>query len=141
MTDETHDTTTPENVPDEWARTLRVTVEPEPDFDPNEDSKPPTIVFPDTTTAFSVFNDSTFGLLQAIRAEEPASISAAARLVERDKSNVHAQLRRMAAYGVVEFVESGTAKRPIVKYDRITFDVSVPLVGDTEDEVGSEAAA
>lgn len=141
MTEETHTTKTPENVSDEWARTLRVTVEPEPGFDPDGDSKPPTLVFPDTTTAFSVFNDSTFELLQAIRAEKPASISAAARLVERDKSNVHAQLRRMAAYGVVEFIENGAAKRPIVKYDRITFDVSVSLIGRSEDEASGELTA
>ena len=131
-----HAGTYPDSVPDEWARTLRVTIESDERSD--EDGTPnPTIAFPDVDTATAVFTDSTLALLRALNVHEPASIREAARLVERDKKNVHDQLRKLAAYGVVEFVEEGNAKRPVVAYDEIVFDFAVSLdssEGDSTDE-------
>ena len=99
-----HAGTYPDSVPDEWARTLRVTIESDERSD--EDETPnPTISFPDVDTAMAVFTDSTLALLRALNVHEPASIRETACLVERDKKNVHDQLRKLAAYGVVEFVE------------------------------------
>lgn len=90
------------------------------------------ISFPDVDAATAVFTESTLALLRALNAHEPGSIRETARLVERDKKNVHDQLRKLAAYGVVEFVKEGNTKRPIVAYDRIVFDFAVSLTSSDE---------
>jgi predicted transcriptional regulator len=49
----------------------------------------------------------------------------AARFVDRDIKQVSANLERLEAYGVVEFVDEGRAKRPVVPYAEI--DIRLPL--------------
>lgn len=56
------------------------------------------------------------------------------------QENVHDQLRKLAAHGIVEFVEEGNAKRPIVAYDQIVFDFSVSLKSE-RDHTDEPAAA
>lgn len=139
MSNEHHRTRTPDTVSDEWARTLRVTVAgTSPDDNREPDS--PTIEMRDTDHALSVFNASTLELLAAIRAHSPESIAEAARITGRKKSNVHPQLQRMAAFGVVEFEDHGTAKRPIVVYDEIKFDFAVSLDEEASEESASTVA-
>lgn len=69
-------------------------------------------------------------LLRTIVAEGPESIRETARLVERDVSDVHADLKRLELLGALDFEEggSGGAMRPVVPFDRIEFDVALPLV-------------
>ncbi|WP_435079155.1 transcriptional regulator [Halococcus sp. AFM35] len=135
-----HAGTYPDSVSDEWARTLRVTIDSDNRSD--ESGTPnPTISFPDVDTATAVFTDSTLALLRALNIHEPASIREAARLVERDKKNVHDQLRKLAAYGVVEFIMEGNAKQPVVTYDEIVFDFAVSLDSSDEDSADEPAAA
>ena len=133
-----HPGTYPESVPDEWARTLRVTVESDEHSD-ESGTEYPTVSFPDVDTATAVFTDSTLALLRALNVHEPSSIREAARLVDRDKKNVYDQLRKLAAYSVVDFVEEGNAKRPVVAYDEIVFDFAVSL--DSEEDRTDEPAA
>ena len=133
-----HAGTYPDSVPDEWARTLRVTVESDEQSD-EDGTEHPTLSFPNVDTATAVFTDSTLALLRALNVHEPASIREAARLVARDKKNVHDQLRKLAAHGIVEFAEEGNAKRPIVAYDEIVFDFAVSL--DSEEDRTDEPAA
>ncbi|GAA0471118.1 helix-turn-helix domain-containing protein (plasmid) [Halococcus dombrowskii] len=134
-----HAGTYPDSVPDEWARTLRVTVESDEQSDEGGTDHP-TLSFPDVDTATAVFTDSTLALLRALNVHEPASIREAARLVDRDKKNVHDQLRKLAAHGIVEFAQEGNAKRPIVAYDEIVFDFSVSLESE-RDHTDEPAAA
>jgi predicted transcriptional regulator len=133
-----HAGTYPDSVPDEWAQTLRVTVESDGESDESATDHP-TVSFPDVDTATAVFTDSTLTLLRVLNVHEPASIREAARLVDRDKKNVYDQLRKLAAYGVVEFVEEGNAKRPVVAYNEIVFDFAVSL--DSEEDRADEPAA
>lgn len=77
-----------------------------------------------------VFNDRTYRLLRVVRAEEPGSIRETARLVGRDVKNVHEELTRLEALGVVEFDQSGQAKRPVVPYDDLVIS---PFAGDAGD--------
>ena len=135
-----HAGTYPDSVPDEWARTLRVTVESD-ERSEGSDTPHPTISFPDVDAATAVFTDSTLALLRALNVHEPASIREAARLVERDKKNVCDQLRKLAAYGVVEFAEKGNAKQPVVAYDEIVFDFAISLDSSDEDRADEPAAA
>ena len=134
-----HAGTYPDSVPDEWARTLRVTVESDERSD-ESGTDHPTISFPDVDTATAVFTDSTLKLLRALNVHEPASIREAARLVGRDKKNVYDQLRKLAAYGVVEFTEEGNAKRPVVAYDEVVFDFAISLDSSDEDRADEPAA-
>lgn len=64
-------------------------------------------------------------LLETIRTVEPDSIRELARLVERDVSRVHDNVTELARLGVVELVQDGRAKRPVVGYDHI--EVEVPI--------------
>jgi predicted transcriptional regulator len=135
---EEHAGTYPDSVPGEWAQTLRVTVESDERSD-ESGTDHPTLSFPNVDTATAVFTDSTLALMRALNVHEPASIREAARLVERDKKTVYDQLRRLAAYGIVEFVDEGNAKRPVVAYDEIVFDFAVSL--DSERDRTDEPAA
>ncbi|WP_276248595.1 helix-turn-helix domain-containing protein [Haladaptatus sp. YSMS36] len=76
-----------------------------------------------------VFNATNIELLQTIAREHPGSIRELARLVERDVSPVHRDLKALESYGLVEFESEGRAKRPVVPYDEI--DIALPLTVDT----------
>ena len=134
-----HAGTYPYSVPDEWTRTLRVTVESEEQRD-ESDTDHPTLSFSDVGTATAVFTGSTLALLRALNVHEPASIREAARLVDRDKKNVYDQLRKLAAHGIVKFAEKGNAKRPVVACDEIVFDFAISLESE-EDRTDEPAAA
>lgn len=96
---------------------------------PDEDS-PRRLSFATTDQLAHVFTPRAIDLLQAIAQEEPASIREAARLVDRDIKQVSENLKRLEAYGVVEFFNEGRAKRPVVPYDEI--DIQLPLRGARE---------
>jgi len=86
--------------------------------------------FETTDQLAQVFTPRAIDLLQVIAQEEPASIREAARLVDRDIKQVSANLERLEEYEIVEFVENGRAKQPIVGYDEI--DIQLPLRQPTE---------
>lgn len=79
--------------------------------------QPTTITFPDEKLLAETFNEQTYTLLNVIRDEAPSSIRETARLVERDKKNVHEELTTLEALGVIRFEQEGQSKRPIVPYD------------------------
>jgi predicted transcriptional regulator len=89
---------------------------------------PRRLSFETTDQLARVFTPRAIDLLQAIARENPGSIREAARLVERDIKQVSENLHRLEEHGVVEFIEEGRAKRPIVPYDEI--DIRLPL-GET----------
>jgi len=97
--------------------------------DPDEDA-PRRLSFETTDQLAQVFTPRAIELLQAIAQEEPASIREAARLVDRDIRQVSENLERLEEYGVVEFVNEGRAKRPVVPCDEI--DIQLPLRGAVE---------
>jgi len=99
------------------------------DKTPDEDS-PRRLSFETTDQLAQVFTPRAIDLLQAIAQEEPASIREAARLVDRDIKQVSENLERLEEYGVVEFLNEGRAKRPVVPYDEI--DIQLPLRGAVE---------
>ena len=95
----------------------------------DEDS-PRRLSFETTDQLAQVFTPRAIDLLQAIAQEEPASIREAARLVDRDIKQVSENLERLEEYGVVEFLNEGRAKRPVVPYNEI--DIRLPLRGAVE---------
>ncbi|RLM88468.1 transcriptional regulator [Haloarcula sp. Atlit-7R] len=91
---------------------------------PEEDA-PRRLSFENTDQLAQVLTPRAIDLLQAIAQEEPASIREATRLVNRDIKQVSENLERLEEYGIVEFVNEGRAKRPVVPYDEI--DIQLPL--------------
>ena len=79
----------------------------------------------DPADADTVVRPTTIELLRAIAREEPTSIRSAARLVDRDVRQVHANLWELGQLGLVEFDRGGRAHRPLVEYDRIEVAVDV----------------
>lgn len=98
--------------------------------DTSADDAPRRLSFETTDQLAQVFTPRAIDLLQAIARNDPSSIREAARLVDRDIKQVSENLQRLAEYDVVEFVQEGRAKRPIVPYDEI--DIRLPLRKGTE---------
>nr|WP_303647888.1 transcriptional regulator [Haloarchaeobius amylolyticus] len=84
------------------------------------------VVFHDPGDVHLVTRPKSLELLRAIVQHEPASIRETARLVDRDVSQVHRNLTELEALHLVELVDEGNAKRPVVWYDAI--DIDLPLV-------------
>ena len=83
------------------------------DNTPDEHS-PRRLRFATTDQLAHVFTPRAIDLLQAIAQEEPASTREAACLVDRDIRQVSENLERLEEHGIVEFLNEGCAKRPIV---------------------------
>lgn len=77
-------------------------------------------------------------LLRTIARERPASIRETARFVERDVRQVHQNLEELEQLGLVEFEETGNAKRPHVWYDEL--NVELPLADDASGNPDSAEA-
>lgn len=95
-------------------------------------TQPTTITFPDEKLLAETFNERTYTLLYAIREHEPASIRETARLVGRDKKNVHEELTTLDALGVIRFEQDGQSKRPTFPYDDL---IIRPFGPSSEDSV------
>lgn len=68
---------------------------------------------------------SNLELVEAIAEHEPESIRDAASVVGRDYREVHRNLDELESLGVVEFEIGGRSKRPILRGDVDTIDVSI----------------
>lgn len=81
-------------------------------------------------------------LIQAIAAENPKSMRAAARLVDRDISDVHSDLKQLEVLGILELTEGGPsgAVQPVVPFDRIEMHIDYPLVDEFESEDAAASA-
>ncbi|WP_049947923.1 HVO_A0114 family putative DNA-binding protein [Candidatus Halobonum tyrrellensis] len=103
---------------------------------PDEDA-PHRLSFGDTDEMAVVFSPRAIDLLRTVAREEPASMREAARMVDRDIKDVSRNLDQLAEYGVVEFVEEGRAKRPVVPFDDI--EIRLPLRAGADDAEHVEA--
>lgn len=90
---------------------------PEPRFE---------VVYHDPADVHRVTRPKSLELLRAIVQHEPASIRETARLVDRDVSQVHRNLMELEELHLLNLVEEGNAKRPVVWYDAI--DIDLPLL-------------
>jgi predicted transcriptional regulator len=75
-------------------------------------------------------------LLRAIAADRPESMREAARLVDRDVSDVHGDLKHLEVLGILTLEEGGPggAMQPVVPFDRIEMHIDYPLVEDADDD-------
>jgi predicted transcriptional regulator len=68
-------------------------------------------------------------LLETIATESPQSMREVARLVDRDVSDVHTDLKQLEVLGILTFDDGGPggAMQPIVPFDRINIAIDRPL--------------
>ena len=92
--------------------------------------QPAIVRFPNESQLTDVFNERTYTLLGVIRDEQPDSIRETARLVGRDKKNVHEEFTTLEALGVIRFEEEGRAKRPVFPYDDLVVTPLTDRSGD-----------
>jgi predicted transcriptional regulator len=92
------------------------------------------VVFYDPADIHLVTRPKSLELLRAIVQHEPSSIRETARLVDRDVSQVHRNLNELEALHLIELVEDGHAKRPVVWYDSIDIDLPLASPGIDSDE-------
>lgn len=78
-------------------------------------------------------------LLREIAEHYPESMRDAARLVDRDVSDVHADLKRLETLGILDLEPGGPAgaMRPVVPFDRIQVNADFPLTADVDDTPAS----
>jgi predicted transcriptional regulator len=93
--------------------------------------QPAVVRFLNESQLTDVFNERTYTLLGVIRDEQPDSIRETARLVGRDKKNVHEELTTLEALGVIRFEEEGRAKRPVFPYDDLVVTPLTDRSGDS----------
>jgi predicted transcriptional regulator len=73
-------------------------------------------------------------LLETIAAASPQSMREVARLVDRDISDVHTDLKQLEVLGILTFEAGGPggAMQPIVPFDRINIDIDRALSSSTD---------
>ena len=92
----------------------------------------PTLSFTSYDDLMETLPPRTLELLEAVRQEAPSSINETARVVDRDVTNVHKELRRLAQLGIIFFEEVGQSKRPVVWFDKLVITLSFKTgTGDT----------
>ena len=92
----------------------------------------PTLSFTSYDDLMQTLTPRALDLIEAIRQEEPSSINATARVVDRDVKNVYEELNRLAQLGIIFFEEEGQSKRPVVWFDELTINLPFdPDAGDT----------
>lgn len=81
-------------------------------------------------------------LLQVVAKRSPDSMRAAARLADRDVSDVHADLKHLAVLGILDLEDGGPggAMQPVVPFDRIEMHIDYPLLDDADPD-GTPASA
>lgn len=64
-------------------------------------------------------------VMRAIMTDPPESIQALADRLERNYADVHADVALLAEHHIVYFETVGRAKRPVIPYETVEFDVAV----------------
>lgn len=90
------------------------------------------VVYHDPADVHRVTRPKSLELLRAIVQHEPGSIRETARLVDRDVSQVHRNLTELEELHLVDLVEDGSAKRPVVWYDAIDIDLPLRIPVDAD---------
>ena len=70
-----------------------------------------------------VTRDTTIDLINAIAEHEPESIRETARLVDRSPIDVKKNLDELERIGLVRLEEEGSAKRPVVWYEKLNLEI------------------
>ena len=85
--------------------------------------QPSTLSIADLETFGRIFRPTNLELLEAISTQDPESLRELARTVDRHPPEVLDNINELVDYGLVELVEEGRSKRPVVWYDEISVDM------------------
>ena len=66
-----------------------------------------------------VLSPSRMDLIRVVREAKPESVGALAKALKRPVESVSRDLKALSNYGVLEFVQDGKAKRPVIEKDMI----------------------
>ena len=82
---------------------------------------------------------SNLKLIEAIVTDRPGSIRAAAEAVDRDYKEVHRNLKELESLGVIEFVQEGASKKPILREgaENVDFSFRFPRSAAADDSPAS----
>lgn len=83
------------------------------------------ITFSSVELLWKIMTPRRWELVQAMAGEAPMSLRAAARLVQRDVKNIHADVQAMLKYGVLEKTLAGDIVFP---YDAVHVDFMIEKV-------------
>jgi len=92
--------------------------------------RPAVVTFANEKQLGKVFNEQAYTLLRVVREENPDSIRGTARYVGRDVKNVHEELTKLDALGIIRFEEDGQSKRPVFPYDDLFISPFASEPGD-----------
>jgi predicted transcriptional regulator len=110
---------------EDWFDGVRQTMRKLDEGRPDEVEREHSVSLPSEERLNEVLSPKRVELVRATRREEPSSMRELARLVERDIRQVSDDVNELAALGLIELVEEGRAKRPVVPYDEI--DIRIPV--------------
>ena len=101
---------------------------------PNEQNGKATLQFGTYDDLVDSLTPLRLELIQAIAEHDPDSMREAARLVDRDVSDVHSDLKQLETLGILMLEEGGAggAMQPVVPFDRIEMHIDYPLVDDLD---------
>ncbi|MDS0223625.1 transcriptional regulator [Haloarcula sp. S1AR25-5A] len=97
-----------------------------------DDPGPDTVSFSDPERIARILTGTRLELLKAVMEEEPESMRALSRLVDRNPKEVNEDVHLFEEYGIISLKQDGRAKRPVVPYDRIEFAVTLELDDSSE---------
>lgn len=86
-------------------------VTPEPDD--------PKVWFTSLESLGRLLNDKNTAMLETIRDYHPSTVSELAQLTHRAQSNVSRTLAKMAYFQLVQLLDNGVSKTPVVDWDEI----------------------
>lgn len=91
--------------------------------------------FEDFEDVERLMRSSTLTVLEAIVSERPQSIRELARLLESDYKEVYRKLQELESLGVIEFVEEGVSKKPVLRKraENIEFSFQLPHTDQASD--------
>ncbi len=89
------------------------------DFDDDE-----MIINPFENDLFEIFTKKRLELIKSIMESRPRSIRELSQIVERDVKNVFEDLKLLHESRIIEFINSGRCKQPVVKRKTIILQFS-----------------
>jgi predicted transcriptional regulator len=72
-----------------------------------------------------VLTEKRLELLKAVKDKKPQSVYALAKLLHRDLKNVLQDVEYLRGVGIIDVQETGDKKVPLVRFDKITFEVAI----------------
>jgi len=108
-----------------WTDAKEKALEKAKKFDEGDDDNETNITFVEPSDVQRLLTPKRLELVETLMREEVESIRELAEVLDRNPSEVHADVHTLEEYGVVELRDRGHATKPVVPYDDIEVNVSL----------------